>query len=192
MSAHTRGSKMTQDPLVRAYLADLDRALADVDPAERAEVLASVREHLEQSLGDGDHDPAAAAAVLERLGPVERIAAEARSGAGRPDMGGPAGKRRLLSGLLLGAAVFSLVTLLFLPFLDVPLAIAVVVVAIIGARRHRGAAGLYWAAAAVGALTFIVAAVVAAGLLAFTSATVTHGPSQITTQVPVPVTTQKP
>jgi hypothetical protein len=183
---------MTQDPLVESYLADLDRALTDVDPTERAEVLASIRDHLVQSLGDGDHDPIAVTTVLEQLGPVERIAAEARGGEAHPVAGGRTGWLRVQGGVLLGAAVFSLVTLFFLPLIDVPLAIAIIVVAIVCIRRRRLGLRLYWAAAAIGVLTLIVAAIAAAGLLAYTSTTVTNRPSQITTQVPAPVATQKP
>jgi hypothetical protein len=198
---------MTHDPLVTAYLGDLERALADVDPAEREDVLASVREHLAESLGDGDLDPYAVAAVLEHLGPVERIAAEALGGSagGAPARVGPVDARPVnvrpvdersrderpwSSGpVLLGAAVFSLVTLLFLPLLDVPLAIAVVVAAILGARRHRGAAGIYWSAVTVGALTVVVAAGVLSATLAFRSAAVAPGHVQVVTQAPVPSAT---
>jgi hypothetical protein len=37
-------------PLVEAYLADLDRALAGADPRERAETVAAVREHAAELL----------------------------------------------------------------------------------------------------------------------------------------------
>jgi HAAS domain-containing protein len=209
MSMDTRGPKMTHDPLITAYLGDLERALADADPVDREEVLASVREHIEESLGDGEPDPSAVAAVLEHLGPVERIAAEARGGAAggaaariepvevRPVDEWPANERSQAerpwsSGpVLLGAAVFSLVTLLFLPLLDVPLAIAVVVLGVMGARRHRGAAGQYWAAVTIGALTVVVTvgAVAASLSLATFQSSSTEGPVQVVVSTASPVAT---
>ena len=63
-------------PLVEAYLADLDRALASADPRERAETLAAVREHAAESLARHGTDDAAVRLVLDELGPVEVIAAE--------------------------------------------------------------------------------------------------------------------
>jgi hypothetical protein len=79
----------TQHPLVSAYLDDLARMLIDLDPGERAEVLAGVREHVDASLTDRssttDQD---VRAVLAELGPPEAVAQEAYAGrsaaAGRP------------------------------------------------------------------------------------------------------------
>ncbi|WP_020013505.1 HAAS signaling domain-containing protein [Promicromonospora sukumoe] len=64
-------------PLVEAYLADLDRALASADPRERAETMAAVREHANESLTLHGTDDESARRVLAELGPVEAIAAEA-------------------------------------------------------------------------------------------------------------------
>lgn len=64
-------------PLVEAYLADLDRALAGTDPRERAETVAAVREHAVESLARHGRDDEAARRVIGELGPVEHIAAEA-------------------------------------------------------------------------------------------------------------------
>ncbi|MCP2285944.1 hypothetical protein APR04_004880 [Promicromonospora umidemergens] len=63
-------------PLVDAYLADLDRALASADPRERAETVAAVREHAAESLARHGTDNESARRVLDELGPVETIAAE--------------------------------------------------------------------------------------------------------------------
>ncbi|WP_407341854.1 HAAS signaling domain-containing protein [Pengzhenrongella phosphoraccumulans] len=58
-------------------LDDLERALIGVVQAERADVLASIREHLEASLdGLSNFGTAEVECVLTRLGPVEGIAAE--------------------------------------------------------------------------------------------------------------------
>lgn len=74
-------SPHTTHPLVDAYLRDLELLLHGVEPGERAEVLAGVREHLDSSLAP-DADDAAVRAVLDELGPPQAIADEAY--AGRP------------------------------------------------------------------------------------------------------------
>ncbi|GAA2220517.1 hypothetical protein GCM10010413_09680 [Promicromonospora sukumoe] len=63
-------------PIVDAYLADLDRALASADPRERAETVAAVREHAAEALARHGWDDASASRVLDELGPVDAIAAE--------------------------------------------------------------------------------------------------------------------
>ncbi|WP_460624666.1 HAAS signaling domain-containing protein, partial [Isoptericola nanjingensis] len=62
-------------PLVEAYLADLEHALAASEPRERAETLAAVREHAAESLALHGSDDAGARRVLDELGPVDAIAA---------------------------------------------------------------------------------------------------------------------
>jgi hypothetical protein len=68
------------DTRVATYLDDLARMLADLDPGERDDVLAGIREHLDTALAEHPDDPHAVDAVLLRLGPPERVAAEARAG----------------------------------------------------------------------------------------------------------------
>lgn len=63
------------------YLDDLARMLADLDPAERDDVLAGIREHLDAILGEHYDDVAAVEAALLRIGPPEQVAAEARRSA---------------------------------------------------------------------------------------------------------------
>lgn len=73
----------TTHPLVAAYLEELERLLAGIDPGDRAEVMSGVREHLDSALGAhgpvGDDD--VREALLE-LGPPQAVADEAY--AGRP------------------------------------------------------------------------------------------------------------
>lgn len=68
----------TQHPLVTHYLDDLGRMLDHLLPADRAEVLAGVREHIEAGLAErrGATD-ADVSAVLGELGPPEAVAREA-------------------------------------------------------------------------------------------------------------------
>jgi uncharacterized membrane protein len=74
-------SSHTTHPLVGSYLRDLELLLHGIEPGERAEVLAGVREHLDGSLAAGADD-ASVRAVLAELGPPQAIADEAY--AGRP------------------------------------------------------------------------------------------------------------
>lgn len=76
-------------PLVEAYLADLDRALASADPRERAETVAAVREHAAEALARHGTDDESARHVLDELGSVEAIAAEATPA---PAPAAPAGR----------------------------------------------------------------------------------------------------
>lgn len=69
----------TTHPLAAAYLRDLELLLHGVDPGERAEVLAGVREHLEGAVGSGASDDEVRAALAE-LGPPQAIADEAYAG----------------------------------------------------------------------------------------------------------------
>ncbi|MGB7979790.1 MAG: hypothetical protein WCF36_03230 [Candidatus Nanopelagicales bacterium] len=73
----------TTHPLVAAYLEELDRLLAGIDPGDRAEVMSGVREHLDTALPGSDpvsDDDVRAA--LDELGPPQAVADEAY--AGRP------------------------------------------------------------------------------------------------------------
>lgn len=73
----------TTHPLVAAYLDELDRLLAGIDPADREEVMAGVREHLDGALpGSGPVSDDEVREVLAELGPPQAVADEAY--AGRP------------------------------------------------------------------------------------------------------------
>jgi uncharacterized membrane protein len=69
----------TTHPPATAYLRDLELLLHGVEPGERAEVLAGVREHLEGAVGPGASDDDVRAALAE-LGPPQAIADEAYAG----------------------------------------------------------------------------------------------------------------
>ncbi|XBH20929.1 hypothetical protein V5R04_11970 [Jonesiaceae bacterium BS-20] len=75
---------MTQDKTIRdakidGYLSGLSWALAGSDPAEREETLASIREHLEDSLPT-DASPEQVDQAIAALGPASAIAAESTPG----------------------------------------------------------------------------------------------------------------
>ncbi len=76
----------TTPPLVIAYLADLDRALAGADPADRLEIVDAVREHIDAAVAELGASPTQAqiAAVLRRLGTADDVAAAWAAGADRP------------------------------------------------------------------------------------------------------------
>ena len=71
----------TIHPLIAAYLAELERLLADIDPGERAEVMSGVREHLDSALGNTVlvEDEQVRDALAE-LGPPQLVADEAYTG----------------------------------------------------------------------------------------------------------------
>lgn len=159
-----------QNPVVSAYLADLARALSGVEESERADVLASVREHVEAALGDGEPTSDEVRTVLEHLGPVERIAAAAEPGPtmtvvrveaapGRP------GRPGWVAPVLIALAGLSLALVPVNPFVAVPLAVVVAVVAVVGARGHRGASGVFVAAGVVCVLTLVLSVALALTLL---------------------------
>lgn len=155
--------------LLEAYLADLGRALAGIDPAEAADVLAGVREHVEASIGP---DPTSQDLqdALTRLGPVERIAREAGAGAPAlltaeataPSPGWP----RWAPVALLVLAALALALLPSLPLAALALALATAAVSLLGARRERTTRGLYRIAAALSILTVVAALVGTLTLLA--------------------------
>jgi len=64
-------------PLVRAYLDDLDRRLAGAAPGERADIVDAVREHVDIALADLGREPTTADVqqVLADLGPVDSVVA---------------------------------------------------------------------------------------------------------------------
>jgi len=157
--------------LVEAYLDDLDRALAGIDPAERADVVASIREHVDASLGDR---PTAADVreVLQRLGPVERIAREADVGAALaaspdPSPGASPDDRwpRWSGAALLGLGALAIALIPTAPVAAVAVALAAGIAALIGVRRAPGPTGLLRAAAALCALAVLLTALAAATLL---------------------------
>lgn len=103
-------SPQTAHPLVGAYLHDLELLLHGVEPGERAEVLAGVREHLDGSLAPGADD-AAVRAALDELGPPQAIADEAYAGRPAPSPRRPGALSRgwvpVTVGVLLGLALLA-------------------------------------------------------------------------------------
>lgn len=151
-------------PLVHAYLADLERALAGADPRERADVLDGVREHLGEALGDGGpHETADVRRVLADLGPVEAIAAQATRAELQPPVVGapavaPTGDTTSLVALITAiaaAAVF------FIPFVSIPLAVGALVTAAVHLRSPGARKGRCWAAIAVATAMLLLMALAA-------------------------------
>lgn len=128
-------------PLIEAYLADLDRALAAADPRERAETVAAVREHAAESLARYDTDEESARRVLDELGPVETIAAEATPA---PAPAAPAGKIEATDVVL---AVLAIVIW--------PLAPVALVWAIMRLRSGVGNRALQWITIVLGAIPIL-------------------------------------
>ena len=155
-------------PLVDAYLADLDRALAAADPQERADVLATVAEHIDDALGDSQ-DAAQATSVLEALGPVERIAAAATpspvttSAASAPSP--PAAHVDWTSALLLVGAAASFALVFTLPLMALPIAVATLVGSLTQLRHRRGHRRVLHASLGLSLTTLLVTVLVGMFLL---------------------------
>lgn len=138
----------TFPPVVEAYLADLERALAGSDPRERAETLAAVREHAAESLALHGTDDAGTQRVLDELGPVDAIA-DASTPATPATPAAPA--------TTLAADVWLVVlSVASLALFVVPLvAAAAVAWAIVRVRSGSGNRGLQKFALVVGAVSFV-------------------------------------
>jgi hypothetical protein len=129
-------------PLVEAYLADLDRALAAADPRERAETVAAVREHAAELLARYGDDDESARRVLDELGPVEAIAAEATPApASAPVLAPTAGRTEATDVVLTVLAVVLW-----------PLAPVILVWAILRRRSGVGNRALQWLTIALSAI----------------------------------------
>jgi hypothetical protein len=80
----SRQSAGEADQLIRRYLTQLDEALQGVGASRREEILANVREHIDEGRAGLDPDDAATVrTLLNRVGDLAAIAAEA--GAPSPD-----------------------------------------------------------------------------------------------------------
>jgi hypothetical protein len=141
-------------PLITAYLESLSRELEDSD--ERQEVLQSIREHIADALAASamSDERAAVRAVLDDLGPVERIvAAGARpvvSVQGRPWL--------MIAAATL--AVLSLTTVALLPFVTIPVALGTLTLGVVAvARRRRHERAIAWAVVVISGVTLAIALV---------------------------------
>ena len=123
--------------LLERYLADLEHRLAAADPGERADILASVREHVESDLAALDRPATSAdvAAALESLGSVDTVAAAWTPEDGGAAPGAPAPARP--TGLAVAAGVLAAlsVLLIWLPPVAGLLGVAALVLGIVALRR---------------------------------------------------------
>lgn len=69
----------TTDQLITDYLDDLARMLVDLDPSDRDEILAGVRDHFVAAGEGSDGSPRVISEAIRRLGPPESVAAAARA-----------------------------------------------------------------------------------------------------------------
>jgi hypothetical protein len=127
--------------LIEAYLADLERALYDLDPAERDDVVAPVREHIDAAMSEYGLEPTEheVEELLGQLGSVDQIARDASDGADR------SGRDALDTGAgdgWISVVLASLSLVLFwFPLVAVPLALGAGIAAAIRMRSARGPAG---------------------------------------------------
>ncbi len=180
------------EDLLDGYLADLTNRLAGADPAERADIVASVREHVEADLAMLDR-PATAADVqasLNALGSVDVVAA-AWAPEHTGDASGPAAPSSIATGLrelptaVTVAGVLTAITLILLVTvapLALPTAVAALVAGIVALRRHREGRAVSITATVIGAVLTLASVVILLGTAAFfmtTTQTVETGGSEV-------------
>lgn len=155
--------------LLESYVADLERQLADADPAERADIVASVREHVAADLAalGRPATPADVEASLATLGSVDAVAAAwTPEGSGQP---APEAHRGLPTAVVVVGTLAALtaVALVVVPIVAVPLAITTLVAGIVAIRRHREGRAISVIATVLGGVVTAGAVLVVLGLAAF-------------------------
>lgn len=177
----------TPSQVIEAYLDHLRQMLVGAEPAEREEILASVREHLHDSLGALRREPTVvdAQAALDELGPAEDVV-RAWADGGEPNLTAvevvePGTRdRRLLAVGMIALSICSLAVTVLNPILAVCLQLSLVVVALVAARRDTAHTPLYRAAATIASVGLIVSTALILGLFA-----VHDAPAQPGEPVPV-------
>jgi len=122
------------NPIVDSYLRSLDRALAGRD--DHAEILESVREHIDEALSapaGNESDSERVQRVLGELGPVERIAAALPED---PTAAAPA-DTIWADVVIMLAAFASIALIIFVPFAAIPLAVTTLTWSIVGLVRVK-------------------------------------------------------
>lgn len=155
--------------LIEAYLDDLARALSEAEPAEREEVLRTIREHIDQALAQKPHPirRSDVSEIVAALGPAEDVAAElpraapvAETSAPRPTW------PNWVSIAVLVCDALALASMLFMPFLSPFLALLAVVIGIWGACVHRRRHRLrYVIGAVLGGLMIVLSSIAVLGLI---------------------------
>lgn len=169
-----------QQRLIDAYLTDLRRCLRDVDPRQAEDIEESIVEHITAALVEaGTPSVEDVQAVLEKLGPVERIvsAADTRTSAesgsstvaAAPPGGASAGAIALLMLAVLALAFSGLW------FIGGPLGLVSAITGLIAARQPGAGHKLYRFAGWVGLCAVALTVVFA---LVLTSAKTTVSPDE--------------
>lgn len=163
--------------LIGNYLQDLDRALLDADPRERADTVAAIREHIDQALTDSSSSTDVNQ-VLQDLGSVEMIAAGVTP-AHSQEAPSDARLSRAASILLALGIISFLTSPIF--FISLPFAIVTIVWSIIALKRRakfsfstttRGR-GRLWAALILSSLAVIISLLALIGLLSWNQSATT-------------------
>lgn len=157
----------TPSQVIEAYLDHLRQMLVGAEPAEREEILASVREHLHDSLGALRREPTVvdAQAALDELGPAEDVV-RAWADGGDPNLTAvevvePGTRdRRLLAVGTIALSICSLAVTVLNPILAAGLQLSLAVIALVAARKATTHTSLYRAAATIASVGVIVSTVV--------------------------------
>lgn len=181
----------TASVAVAGYLDDLARMLHDVDPVERADLLGSVREYVDDSVAALDHPATEAdfATILGRLGRPEQVVADVvdsglvTPGAGPQRVGTGAGTGRgdtetdggapapthpsALGGIAVGLGIGALL-LCPVPLVGTAVAIGAIVVGVAGLRALTANRSLAGTGLVLGVISLLLSvALTIAGLTLF-------------------------
>lgn len=155
--------------LIDAYVSDLRRLLRGADPAEASEIEQSITEHIAEALSQIESPSAAdVQAVLGRLGPVERIVADADVQLVRVSVTAADTRTPASAIALLALGGLALVTTP-LWFFAGPLGLVVAVAGFMAAGGKTGARRTYQVAGWLGVAAVLVAVVFALFLTATTT-----------------------
>lgn len=154
------GSKMSQHPEVREYLAELRAALSNRGVVDAGEIYGSIEEHVNDALGDSPTDDDVSA-TLNQLGAIDTIIDDAEVSMPRVKKA-RTGQRVAITAMVL--SLIGLATLLFVPPVGVTLALVGILTGsahLFSRLPHRRIA---LAGTAIGGFTLLLAAVLAAFL----------------------------
>jgi len=164
--------------LLDAYVADLERRLSAADPGERADIVASVREHVEADLAGlgrpvtaadvqtslttlGSVDTVVAAWAPDRVTPVAPAPAWATATAPAAPPAPLSTRARIVFAVVVVAGIALAVVL---PAAWLLLPPALLVLGIMGARRHPSHRAPWIVTAVIGGVLLIISPVVAGAL----------------------------
>lgn len=169
-----------RDAMVREYLTDLEVALAGAEPIERAETLASIREHLEDSL-PADASLEQVDQAIAALGPASAIAAESTPGYQPAFVHVAPNPTDWSAVMILAGGVASLFLIPLMPLAAI-LAVVILVAGIIKLRSKEGNRAMTKGGMVAAGLTLIMLLIIFLGLAVSMDVTSDTGTQEVSYQ----------